>query len=317
MVVTTGIPLVDLGPWFDCEATVRCAVAEEVDAALCEYGFLMVANAGVPPGLPSEVRAAVGRFFALPDIVKSRYRAQVGDTPGWIPFGGEANSYAKGVASPPDMKETFKAVNAEGPGAASNVWPTETPGLEIPVSRYLDAMRSVLRTLLEVCATALGVPPGTFRGAGAEPKGNLNINHYPPMTELGAAAPGQCRIGAHTDFGTLTVLDREPGYGGLQVETRAGKWIDAPYVPGALTVNVGDLLARWTGDRWRSTSHRVLPPDPRDAGERLVSLIYFGGVDDATTVETLEVGGPNDYPAVSAGDYVGAKLRAIDVRPDI
>lgn len=311
--VDTGIPLVDLGPWFGGETADRQVVADQVDAALVEYGFMMVINAGVPVGLPGEVRASVEPFFALPEMVKARYRVRVGAGPGWIPFGGEANSYAKGVESPPDMKETFKTVSSEGPGAFSAVWPAETPGLEAPVTRYLEVMRSVQAALLEVCAAALAVPPATFRGAGAEPKGNLNINHYPPMTDLGTPAPGQYRIGAHTDFGTLTLLDRQPGYGGLQVETRAGEWIDAPYVPGALTVNVGDLLERWTGDRWRSTSHRVLPPDPRDARERLISLIYFGGVDDATMVQTLEVGGPNTYPPVNAGQYVGAKIRAIDV----
>ena len=73
-------------------------------------------------------------------------------------------------------------------------------------------------------------------------------------------------VGAHSDFGVVTLLDRQPGYGGLQIQLLDGTWVDAPYVEGTLTINIGDLLARWTGDRWRSTVHRVLPPSDQAPG---------------------------------------------------
>src|SRR5262249_61978823 len=101
----------------------------------------------------------------------------------------------------------------------------------------------------------------------------------PPMTLAGEPEAGQFRIGPHTDFGTITILDREPGRGGLQVWTPQDGWEDAPYEPGALTVNTGDLLARWSGGRWKSNRHRVLPPQAEAPDEGLVSLVYFYEVD--------------------------------------
>ncbi len=81
------------------------------------------------------------------------------------------------------------------------------------------------------------------------------------MSSVGEPEPGQFRIGPHTDFGTVTVLDRQPGAGGLQVYTDEGGWEDAPYdPPDAVTVNIGDLLEYWSGKRWPSGRHRVLPP---------------------------------------------------------
>ena len=82
---------------------------------------------------------------------------------------------------------------------------------------------------------------------------------------------------------------------------------------GALTVNVGDTLARWTGDRWRSTMHRVLPPSPKDANEALLSLVNFCSIDPSTLVRTLPVGGPSQYEPIRAGDYMRSKLASIDV----
>ena len=113
----------------------------------------------------------------------------------------------------------------------------------------------------------------------------MNINWYPPMTLAGQPAEGQYRIGPHTDFGTFTMLDREPGRGGLQVWNPAGEWEDAPYDPDAFTINTGDLLARWSGDRWRSNRHRVLPPQAEAPDEDLVSLVFFYEADWETLVD--------------------------------
>jgi isopenicillin N synthase-like dioxygenase len=143
----------------------------------------------------------------------------------------------------------------------------------------------------------------------------MNINWYPPMTLAGQPEPGQFRIGPHTDFGTVTILDREPGRGGLQVWTERGGWQDAPYAPGAFTINTGDLLARWSGDRWKSNRHRVLPPQAEAPDEDLVSLVYFYEADHDAVIESLQppIGKPNDYAPVVAAQFLKERLDAITV----
>ncbi|MEU4224126.1 2-oxoglutarate and iron-dependent oxygenase domain-containing protein [Nonomuraea sp. NPDC026600] len=290
------------------------SVPERVDAALREFGFLLITGHGVPAELRSDVRRAAKRFFALPGEVKERYAATVGER-GWLPPGVEANGYAEGTPTPPDLKETF-AVGADRPIGhpridrewfLQNVWPPEVPELEPLVTAYLTQMRALADRLLLICARALGVEEDFFTSRADHPTFTMNINRYPPLSQIGPPEPGQFRIGPHTDFGTVTILDRQLGVGGLQVFTLDGEWIDAPYVPNALTINIGDLLARWTGERWRSTRHRVLPPAPSAPDEELVSLIYFYECNPLTEVVPLT----GDAEPVVASDYLMEKLRAI------
>jgi isopenicillin N synthase-like dioxygenase len=192
------------------------------------------------------------------------------------------------------------------------------PELRAVVTRYTAAMRRVADDLLELCAGALGVPTGTLTSLATNPTWTFNINRYPPLTEVGEPAEGQYRIGPHTDFGTVTVLDREPGAGGLQVDLGpdgAPDWVDAPYDPAALTVNIGDLLAHWTGLRWRSGRHRVLPPQAGAPQEELVSLVYFFELDHDALVSPLAppTGRRADLEPVVCAPFIKQRLDAISV----
>jgi isopenicillin N synthase-like dioxygenase len=316
--MSTAIPTVDLGAWRRGDADVGPAV----DAALQKAGFLLVTGHGVDPGLRAEVRAAARRFFALPAEVKQRYAVRIGGR-GWLAAGVEANGNVEGEETPPDLKESF----AVGPDSATgdpevdavwfppNVWPAEVPELHAAVERYSAAMTAVSLDLLELCADALGVPRDTLTALAANPTWTFNINRYPPLTEVGEPAPGQFRIGAHTDFGTVTVLDREPGAGGLQVDVDGSGWADAPYDPAAFTVNIGDLLAHWTGLRWRSGRHRVLPPQPDAPHEELVSLVFFFELDHDALVTPLPppIGRTADLPPVVSAPFLKERLDAISV----
>jgi len=257
----------------------------------------------------------------LPAAVKARYATQVGGR-GWLPPGAEANGYAEGTETPPDLKESFSLAADQPTGNAAiderwfrpNVWPAEVPDLEPVVSDYIDRMHRLSDELMSLCAVALGLPAGHFEPFLSHPTYGVNLNWYPPMDPAQAPEPGQYRIGPHTDFGTVTVLDREPGKGGLQVCSADGTWSDAPYDPAALTINIGDLLARWTGDRWRSTRHRVLPPQPEAPGEDLLSLIFFYETNHDAVIESLPAPiGRTTFPPVVAHEYLKGKLDAITV----
>ncbi|WP_163513441.1 isopenicillin N synthase family dioxygenase [Fodinicola acaciae] len=316
-----SVPLIDLRPWRDGSAADRAAVAAEVDAALCESGFLLVKGHGVPDELRERTRALAREFFALPESTKSRYAVTVGGR-GWLPPGVEANAGAEGQRTPPDLKESY-TVGADQPVGIpeidafwfqQNLWPAETPEFGTAVRAYMARMRALSDELLTIFAASLDLPADFFTRHTDRPTHTFNINWYPAITHTGVPQDGQFRIGPHTDFGTVTVLDRQVGLGGLQIFTADGEWVDAPYDPAAFTINIGDLMARWTGDRWRSTRHRVLPPDPSAPHEELVSLVFFYETNHDARIASLPAPvGQTTYPDVIAAEYLKEKLDAITV----
>ncbi|MDT7784604.1 MAG: hypothetical protein QOF58_3023 [Pseudonocardiales bacterium] len=305
-----GVPLVDLSGWFD--GTGRAEVAARIDAALRESGFLLVTGHGVPTELRRRTRELTRRFFALPTERKQPYAVRTGGR-GWLPPDVQATGRADGAMAPPDLKETLTFGSDSGGDDPfffrPNVFPAEIPELEPVVTDYLRRMRALADELLTIFAVALGEPEDMFTRHTRTPSYNMNVNHYPALRQLGPAGPGQFRIGEHTDFGTVTILDRQHGVGGLQVRTADGMWEDAPFDPAAFTINIGDLMARWVSDRWRSTPHRVLPPDASAPDEDLVSLIFFYNTDADARIVSLD----GRYPEVGGGDYLKAKLEAISI----
>lgn len=289
------IPTLDLAAWDRGGPDERLRIAEAVDAGLRHTGFFLVRGHGIDPAERAAIRAAAREFFVLPDDAKQRYAVRVGDR-GWLGPGAEANAYAEGAASPPDMKESLSFAADEPTGDPKvdaewflpNTWPGEVPELRPRVEAYLTRMRALSDRLLALLGDVLRGDPGYFARHAAHPTWGFNINWYPPITRVGPPAPGQLRIGAHTDFGTVTVLDREPGSGGLQVFTEETGWSDAPYDPDAFTVNVGDLMARWTDGRWKAGRHRVLAPPAEVPDEELISLVYFYECDPGTDVRGVD-----------------------------
>lgn len=305
-----GVPLVDLTGWFD--GTRRAEVAARVDAALRESGFLLITGHGVPDALRARVRGLTRSFFSLSAEEKSVYAVRTGGR-GWLPPDEQATGRADGGLAPPDLKETL-AFGSDDPSGDEfffrpNVFPAEVPALEDAVTEYVRRMRALCDELLTIFAVALGSPQDLFTRHTRRPSYTLNVNHYPPLRQVGPAGPGQFRIGEHTDFGTVTILDRQHGVGGLQVRSAEGVWENAPFDPAAFTVNIGDLMARWVSDRWRSTPHRVLPPDASAPDEDLVSLIFFYNTDTDARIVSLD----GRYPEVGGGEYLRAKLEAISI----
>jgi isopenicillin N synthase-like dioxygenase len=319
--------VIDLGPWLEGTAAGRAQVAAQVDTALREIGFLLVVNHGVGAELRDAVRESSRRFFQLPQEVKARYRAQVGTDSwmprGWTPIGAEANANSdEGVTAPPDLKESFNIACFAPSGDPAidqewftdNIWPDEVPEYRTAVTAYVERMRALVDELLEIAAVALGLPDRHFLDLASHPTWSFYTHWYPSLRDVGEPAPGQLRIGSHTDFGTFTILDRQLGTGGLQVLGKDGQWADAPYVDGAFTINIGDMMARWTGDRWVSNRHRVLAPDAAAPDEDLMSLVYFHEADPTAVIHSVPPPvGTVSYEPVTAGEYLRGKLAAIAV----
>ncbi|MGH3237952.1 MAG: isopenicillin N synthase family dioxygenase, partial [Streptosporangiaceae bacterium] len=192
-----------------------------------------------------------------------------------------------------------------------NLWPEALPELEAAWTAYYDAMRELSNCLMSLFARGLGLPPGFFAGKTGQGPNALRAINYPARDV--APLPGQLRAGAHTDYGTLTIL-RQDAVGGLEVLEPSGNWADVESVPGAFVINIGDLTARWTNDRWRSTLHRVVdPPDPPAATARRQSMPYFQNANWSAEISCLptclEPGEKPRYEPVLAGPHLMGKFR--------
>jgi len=317
---TPDIPLLDISVWRHGTQPRRRELAARMDRALRRSGFLLIENHGVPAGLRRRIREEAGRFFALAAERKRPYATPVGGR-GWIPLGGEANAFYGEVADPSraDLKESltngrdFRTGDAAVDEAwfAANVWPGECPELPALAEEFTEQARALYYDLLRMGAAALGLAEEAFVAHVLRGPQTFNINRYPPLHATGPAKQGQYRVAPHTDWGILTILDRQPGYGGLQVQGLDGTWADAPYVPDAFTVNVADLLSHWTGGRWRSTRHRVLPPPQQAPDEELISLIVFLEAEMDTLISP--VAGNRELAPVVAGDWYRARESAATV----
>ena len=214
----TSVPVIDLEPWFGGGRHDRAGVAAQVDEALQRIGFFLVTGHGVAPELRARVRAHARAFFALPAGVKQRYAVTVGGR-GWLPPGVEANGYAEGTETPPDLKESF-AVGADqqtgdpevdGYWFQPNRYPAEIPGLEPAVITYLARMRELSDELLVLCAASLGLDRDFFTRYTGHATHTMNINWYPPMDVAGVPEPGSTGSGRTPTSARLPSWTASPG----------------------------------------------------------------------------------------------------------
>jgi isopenicillin N synthase-like dioxygenase len=290
-----------------------------VGRALRDAGFLLVTGHGVAPERAVAARAAATEFFGMAPEEKQRYAVDATAYRGWSGPGTQSNAATYGLATLPDLKETLSVGRfdvpddeyhrAAGRWFAPNKLPADRPHIAEGIAGWFRAAAALSYELLAVFARALELPDDALQAFCRRAPSTVSINWY-PSHDVMTPQPNQYRAGPHTDFGTLTVLDRQPGLGGLQVQDDDGTWQDAPFVDGALTVNIGDLMAWWSGGRWRSTRHRVLPPPADQPSEELVSLIFFHSTDHDARIEPLDGSGGE---SVLASEYLMGKLAALEV----
>ena len=300
------IPVIDIGPLADGSPAGLRAVASDMLAAAEATGFFYVRNHGIPQPTIDTVFTAAARFFATP--AATRREVLVNPWHRGLVVPGEAKMYA---SARPDLKESFvwgldTATDSGTPdahGTPPNRWPDFQPELRPLLSGYFDAVNDVGWRLLRAFATAIGVDAGTFVRSIAHPTSRASIIHYPPQAPDLAA--DQFGVAPHTDWGCLTLLYQD-NTGGLEVRGRNGDWVAAQPIPGTYVVNVGDLLARWTNDRFRSTPHRVVN---RSGRERL-SCAVFVDPDRDTLITPITNGEPARHAPVTCGAYVQSRFDA-------
>jgi isopenicillin N synthase-like dioxygenase len=310
-----SIPVIDLEPALKGSEADRRAVACEIDRTCSEIGFFTIRGHGVPAEAISTLRGEADVFFALPLEQKMHAAAADPATPrGYRAMGLEALSQANAVSTPFDLKEFYHIgrerwpdepyfTQGEGPRYfIPNLWPDHPRGLADAAAHYYLAMEQLTEGLMELTALALGLPEQFFADKIDKHITAIRINYYPEQSE--PPKPGQLRAGEHSDYGLLTILNGENVAGGLQVKTRSGVWIDVETEPDTFVVNIGDLLMRWTNDRWVSNVHRVAnPPDSVAARSKRLSIAFFHHPNYDALIECIAPPGKAKYPPVLSGRY--------------
>jgi isopenicillin N synthase-like dioxygenase len=308
------VPVIDLTAARGDDRAERRRVARAIDAACREIGFFAISGHGVADRIVDDLRGRAHEFFGLPLGEKLRARHPVaGTNRGYHPIGGEALSTANDLAAPPDLKEFFHVGPVDVTGEpyytsaagrrhfAPNRWPAAPAGFADAATEYYRAMSRLVAFLMRLAAVALDVTETFFDDKVDRPIGTMRLNYYP--AQAAPPLPDQLRAGPHTDYGGFTILSGEDVPGGLQVRTRDGRWIDVATAPMTFVVNIGDLLMRWTNDRWLSNMHRVVnPPGDSAAGPRL-SVAFFSHPNYDARIECLPSQGPARHAPVVSGEY--------------
>jgi isopenicillin N synthase-like dioxygenase len=299
----TEMPILDLGDWL-AGGPIEPLVAQ-FEAACTNTGFLYVRNHGIPRAAVDGVFEATRRYFdlsmdeRLKDRIDERFRR------GFMPYGVTQHPGHK-----PDLKESYELgvdlpltdpdVRAGLPLHGPNRWPADKPWLKEAAEAYFDHTVALGKQLLRIFARALEQPEDFFLQWCRKPMVQSRLFHYPPQSsptalELGAAA--------HTDYGMLTLLAQDP-IGGLELRTRGGEWVAAPYIEDTLVINLGDMVRVWTNDTYVSNPHRVA----NRTGRERFSIPTFFNLDYDTPVACLpqfqSEARPARHAPVKSGDYL-------------
>lgn len=288
-----------------------------IDEACERAGFIVVVGHGVADIVVDDAWNTARAFFDLPLAARMEVAMPRPGYPyGYSPMAGETLTRSLGQTAAPDLKESFAIGPVDRPtheisdpnesfAWSANLWPPALPTLQPAWETYFRAMSDLAGRLLRLMATSLGMPASYFDSLIDRHTSAMRALNYPAM----AREEGRLGASAHTDYGTLTILLADPVVGGLQLEGANGVWHDVQTVPGSFVVNLGDAMARWTNDHWRSTMHRVLVPE-----QRRQSIAFFHNANWDAVIECLPTCLPLNeepkYAPIAAGPHLMQKFQS-------
>lgn len=318
-VVDDYVPVIDLSSMHTADG--RAAIARAIGTACETSGFFVIVEHGVTHELIDRMYATTLDFFQLPRAEKDRVLATA--ETGGLRYQAGSAAKSMGRDTPTDLCEIFSCNvlgdrrpefraqfgDAPLPWTRANRWPRNPAGFRNTWSEYTHAMERLAADLMELFALALGLEREFFADKIDQHISTVVANYYYPPT--GAPLPGQLRKGAHTDWGSLTILYQDD-IGGLQVR-HGDNWRDVPFVPGSFVINIGDMMAFWTGGRWVSTVHRVCNP-PHGASNARVSIPFFHLPNYDAQIDPLprrRSAGAESGPGTTPGQWYQEKMAAI------
>ena len=308
-------------PWFNLEhienssGVERKKRSEALDKICIETGFLIIEGHGVPKKVINEQWDIVSKFFSSPLDIKREVRVPYSGYPyGWIGPDQEALAASKGEETPPDLKESFNGgplnipKNIKDPAAYEfcyqpSLWP-QIDGFREIWESYYSEMESLAKRIMVAFAEALVLESSYFDSFINNPISALRALYYPETKDI--IIDKQQRAGAHTDYGSLTILLPQTGTTGLQIKKK-NTWIDVPAPQDCFVINIGDLMELWTAGRWVSTLHRVVAK-PNQSSRK--SLAYFHQPDWEAIIKPINA---SFSEKVVSGPYLMEKFKSTNL----
>ncbi|NNE88136.1 MAG: isopenicillin N synthase family oxygenase [Silicimonas sp.] len=321
--MTNAVPAIDIAPFLSGEPTGKASVAEDVARAAETIGFVVLTGHGIPHALLETVFQKGFEFFDQPDQDKAKWHpAGPAKQRGYHGVATRGLSATLGKHAPKDLRESlflgplddhaakFAHIPEAATAYAPNLIPNVPSGFDTALIELYRAFETLSSNLLRIFAVAARMPEDHFSPLIKRHFSIMSAHHYPALSK--PPLPGQLRTGAHTDYGAMTILAMTEAKGGLEVQ-RGDTWVPVHPPQGALVVNLGDMMQRWTNDRWVSTMHRVATPeDLNDAMSRRMSVGYFMHPDYDAKIECLPSCRSDGalYPPITAGAHIRAKIEA-------
>jgi isopenicillin N synthase-like dioxygenase len=307
---TIELPIIDVGTLIGpAGCSDMASVSKQICDACRDVGFFYIRNHGVPQDRIDAVLSASAKFFHLPRAEKDKTKinrfhrgySALGDA---LMYGAQKPDYKEfftmGLELPADDPDVLAGEALRGP----NNWPEAVPELRRALSAYYDTIAVASARLLEAIAVGLGREQTFFEPLYRKRLQRTQVVWYPPQpAEMGSEQFG---VADHTDFGCITLLWQDNN-GGLEVLAADNRWIAATPVEGTMVVNVGDLLQRWTNERFRSTRHRVV----NRSGRERFSIASFYDPSYKSIVDPRDFGVSDDearYEPIAAGDHIVGRI---------
>lgn len=311
--MSVDIPIVDLGKFINGGPEEKNEIVQLMARACEDIGFLVIKNHCVDQKIIEDAWNVTMSFFDLEPGYKCTLIKDQEEYPfGYTAFGGEILSAGKAaenaefITSPPDLKECF-SVGPENPAAGmpERIFPSQPSDFAEKWTSYYRAMENMAKHLLAALALGLNLPENFFEQYTDHHASAMRALNYPVLDGV-IPVPGQIRASAHTDYGVITIL--RSGGPGLQVskDRNPPTWYDVPFLEDAFIINLGDLMRRWTNDRYQSTLHRVINPPEGSQWGRRQSIAFFHNVNKDALVSVLGTDEPK-YPPIIAGDFLMEK----------
>ena len=296
----TNIPLIDFEKFDNGEEKERRRISEEVNMAASQVGFMYAKNLGIDQNILQNAFKSSKNFFKQSLSEKSKLSYVQNMNHGYQGVGEQRldSQFA------PDLKEAFTMRDVPLREKFMDLWPSNE-FRTIAARAFGECLRGS-NIVMEAFAIALDLPINYFRERHKGENVALRYLHYPISGKNLSA--NQLGAGAHTDFGTITLLFQDD-VGGLQIQNRSGQWLDAVHIQGTVIVNTADLIATWTNDRYCSSPHRVRAIT---GGRERYSIAFFVDPDTDVPVSAFDsctsVDQPEKYPATTAGAYVAQRI---------